>query len=449
MGDHYSPGRRGQGSAYDNRPPAFERPPPDSYYAPRQEYYGRRSPPPPQPRDRHYNGYNARAPPPSSFHPQPPPRNDRSRDYDRPYGSRDDQFSFRGAASGESRRPQEDFSFRAPGPNFPSGFSAGQRGQAVPHETQRMRDGGRIPGAHERRDRDAHRPMNGTRGGRGQDRGRGRGRGNLRAFGPKPAHNRDILNGVGRAPTPEQMEGMNGGEARFRAMSSSSEDEDDSDNDSNIGDAPRKRTKVAGAAENSVPKWSNPDVYHLAPVPAENETVKRDLVDEIRKAKAEPAGGAQGRDNVADNADFISLGMDDDIITMALSSPAPAERNGAASFSHRDHLHGKMPSNNDNAGSSNRRPSFTPINGHTSRNAPPAPGSTEHGGPPPRPLSAVQPVDSPVAPVSTTSSSNRKRKHRGQAELGDVVEDWEAVDGQDPTPWCDVDHSDTADTGLR
>lgn len=447
MRDHYSPGRRGQGqgNAYDDRPPAFERPP-DSYYAPRHDYYDRRSPPP---RDRYYDGYDARAPPPSSYHPQPPPRNDRARDYDRVYGSRGDQFTFKGAASGDLRRPQEEFSFRAQAPSLPSSLPTDQWGSAVPHKAQRMRDGGRIPGAHERRDRDAHRPMNGSRGGRGQDRGRGRGRGGFRGFGPKPAHNRDILSGVGREPTPEQMEGMNGGEARFRALSSSSEDEDESDNGSDNEPVPRKRTKVTGDAETSVPKWSNPDVYHLAPVPAENETVKRDLVDEIRRAKAEPVTVSKARNDVAENADFISFGMDDDAMTIASSSPAPAEGNDTARFSHRDHLHGKIPSNNDSASSGNRRSSFTPINGHIGLKAPPAPGSTEHGGPPPRPLNAMQPVDSQVAPVSTTSFNNRKRKHRGEAALGDIVEDWETIDGQDPTPWCEVDHSDTAGTGLR
>lgn len=447
MRDHYSPGRRGQDYAFDDYPQAYNRPPGDSYHGRRDDYYDRRSPPP---RDRYYNGYDARAPPPSSYHPQPPPRNDRPRDYDRPHNSRDDQFTFRGAARGDSRRPQEEFSFRAPGPNPPSTFSAEQRGPPVPHKTQRMRDGGRIPGAQERRDRDSYHPNNGQRGGRGQDRGRGRGRGGFRGFGPKPAHNRDILGAIGREPTPEQMEGMNGGEARFRALSSSSEDEDESDDDSNSGAAPRKRTKVAdAAAESSVPKWSNPDVYHLAPVPAENETVKRDLVEEIRKAKAEPVAGIQQRNDVAENADFISFGMDDDADTVASSSPAPPKRSDPPNFSHRDNLHGKMPSKNDSTSRGDRRPSFTPINGHTSRNAPPAPGSTEHGGPPPRPLGATQPIDSPVAPLSTTSALNRKRKHRDTTASGEIIEEWEALDGQDPTPWCTVDHRDTADTALR
>jgi len=46
--------------------------------------------------------------------------------------------------------------------------------------------------------------------------------------------------------------------------------------------------------------------------------------------------------------------------------------------------------------------------------------------------------------------NNRKRKRNDRAAKGadDVLDEWVAGDG-DCTPWCKVDHSDTANTGLR
>lgn len=415
MGDSYRPGGDGHGRhhgfSYDRSH--------DRNYRPQQQYdhYSSRS-------GRHHDSYTPRG---SNDHSSGPP-------------PRDGGFTFRGAAGGQSYRPEQDFTFSAPGPRAPNGFAPEPAGGSRDRPRRLGRDG-RPP--------------------RGGDRSRGgnahsRGRGGAHKFGPRPAHDRAILNKLAgaRDTTPEQLEGMDEGPSRFKNVSDTSDDEGSED------DAPRKRAKVEPTEAPARPQWSNPDPYTVLPPPETLGAPKKDIVQVIRKAKNEQASKSEGADNVAGNADFISFNFGDDDKAgkvdeddndgdTAMDAPpakSPA-RSGEPSFSHRDEFHrksssGALPANDAST------PSWTPINPRK-QVQPPLPGSTEYGGPPPRPLGDMELANprSPIVPQPVSRPPKRKSRHsRG---IGEVTEEWEVVDGQPPAPWCKTDDSDCAHVGLR
>ncbi|KAM0720809.1 hypothetical protein Q7P37_003094 [Cladosporium fusiforme] len=411
MGDTYRPGGDGrgryQGGAYDR--------PQDRSYRPQQyDPY-----PPPQ-------RYHDSRPPASSYHPHGPSHSSYRDNEPRGAG-----FTFRGAAGGgQSYRPEQDFTFNAPGPKAPNGF---------PPEGPRDRP--------RRFDRDGRPPRHDNRT-RGSRPSRGRGNSNFRGFGPRPAHDRAILNKLAgdRATTPEQFEGMDEGPSRFKSISDSS-DEHDSDQD-----APRKRAKVEPVEAPAAPKWSNPDPYTALPPPESLGAPKKDIVQSIRKAKNEQAAKAEGSDNVANNSDFISFNFDDDADdneSVKNSTPAksPSQNDGTPTFSHRDSFHRKT-SNATTATNGASPSTFTPMNTR-SKGQTPLPGSTEYGGPPPRPLGEMQPINPDSAIVPERVSRPPKRKARDTRMLGDVTEEWQSINGQPTAPWCTTDHSDTQNIGLR
>jgi len=179
MGDSYRPGGGGGDGRGRYQAQDYERNyRPQQYdpYPPPQRHYDSRPPP-------GGSSYRPPGPPPSSFH-------GNSRDSDR------GGFTFRGAAGGQSYRPEQNFTFDAPGPRAPNGFAPDN----APRERPR------------RFDRDNGRPRHAGRGS-GAPRGRGRG-----GFGPKPAHDRAILSKMAgsRETTPEQFEGMNDGQSHLR-----------------------------------------------------------------------------------------------------------------------------------------------------------------------------------------------------------------------------------------
>jgi non-canonical poly(A) RNA polymerase PAPD5/7 len=72
------------------------------------------------------------------------------------------------------------------------------------------------------------------------------------------------------------------------------------------------RTATARADGDSVPKWSNPEIYSALPPPEELRPGKKiDFVQLIRKAKNEAAEKGDANNAVAANDDFISFGDDD------------------------------------------------------------------------------------------------------------------------------------------
>ena len=410
MGDSYRPGGGGGGHNDRNRHQGsrYDRPRDRTY---RQQQYDQYPPPPPP-------GYREPRPPhgTSSYQPPGPPP---SSDYDQSRNSSGGGFTFRGAATGgQSYRPEQNFTFDAPGPRAPNGL-APEPARAT-HERPR------------RFDRDGGRPRHD---GRGRGSSAPRGRGGYRGFGPKPAHDRAILNKLAgsRETTPEQFEGMDEGHSRFK---DAAEVESNEGNDSEDDDAPRKRTKVEASDASAVPKWSNPDPYTALPPPETLGAPKKDIVQVIRKAKNEQAPKT---DKVADNADFISFNFDDEGDAEMDSPPPPPgkspARTGEPSFSHRDSFHRKTSA------------AVAPESITGSLNTGTPSNKRQHGLSSPHTGSGNYSPQQSIVPEQV--SRPPKRKARDTRQFGDVTEEWQSVGGQAVAPWSTTDHSDTADVGLR
>jgi non-canonical poly(A) RNA polymerase PAPD5/7 len=286
-------------------------------------------------------------------------------------------------------------------------------------------------------------------------------------WAPKAAVNRDILHSkVDRQTTPERLNGMSEAPTRFKNLDELSESssemdlgsdgEDDMEEGKDDDGHSTKRTKQDPATDdgNSVPKWSNPDPYTALPPSDVSRGKKTDVVDFIRKAKlaAEQEKESNQRNDVADNVDFISFGMDDEetIVPSAtaestqpvtsqaitgsmndlpqkLSVPTPSTSN---QFSHLSNLHPML-----NAGSSTTTYP-TPVS------------STQR-------YSAAQPVADSWPPRDIDAAvgmrplqrqpKGKKRKHIVD---GEIESEWESVDRASATPWCTVDHSDTENMGY-
>lgn len=368
-------------------------------------------------------------------------RQDRDRDSYRqpPYQDerpRGGEYAFRGAANHE-------FSFRAPVSSAPRFPPAEQYAPSQPQQSRARRQD---------QNRRAERPPPGARYG-GASRGRGRG-----GFRPRPAHNRDILNKTGRETTPELLDGMYiDGEARFREVASS--DDDGSDNevidltrDSGEDTAkPRKRTKVEAQPETAAPKWSNPDPYDALPPPATLGAPKKDIVKVIRKAKVDAAPKPDEQNAVKDNADFISLNFDDDVEDGQMSDEGesvaevqapPNASKAPPNFSHRDEFHAKLPSTRP---APQAQPAALYLNEQHS-----LPPVVKFDGPPSSPPGLVMPTDEELMAQYATGGLNKKRKHDDitSSTEYDIIQEWEA-NHTNSTPWCTIDHSRTASSGLR
>ncbi|KAK5130982.1 hypothetical protein LTR08_001393 [Meristemomyces frigidus] len=381
------------------------------------------------------------------------PNQYRPHDYDeRPRDS--GGYTFRGAAERElpHRRPQENFTFNAPGPAAPRFSPDVRQSHPPPHQT-------RFGRAEESR----RRPPPGSRT-RGVAANGYRGRGGFRA---RPAHNRDILSKTGRETTPELLEGMYiDGERRFREVESSSgEISDDGgtpdvidltrDSDSDVVEVPRKRIKVNSSVETAVPKWSNPDPYTVLPPPETLGAPKKDIVQVIRKAKVDAAPRVDVQDAAKENADFISLNFDDDFggdsssdenDAAAIYQPPSDVPKASSGFSHRDQFHEKLGSTRPTQQA--QPSSFAPRN----QQLPPLQSNYTAGGPPAPPSGLIMPTDQEMVAKYAGRGQGKKRKHevlKPQSGEFDILEEWEPHYAADPTPWCNTDHSRTVTEGLR
>lgn len=163
-----------------------------------------------------------------------------------------------------------------------------------------------------------------------------------------------------RVRTPERMEGMTEGDAKFRNvedMSDSDEEDMQMDSDMSDGDSvsdqdgidhhTSKKRRLEQAPPG--PKWSNPDPYTALPPPDESLAKRKDVVKMIRKAKA---SGDPGQSNAGNGEDFISFNFDEDpagqadsavntdsedssVVEVVSENRAPA----GSRFSHLDNLH--------------------------------------------------------------------------------------------------------------
>nr|OQO25986.1 hypothetical protein B0A51_07703 [Rachicladosporium sp. CCFEE 5018] len=406
----------------------------------RSRDYGRHDDVYDRPRDEdHYRPhYNDRPPPPNYYPPQSPPRREVAHN-----NSRDGGFSFRGAADAyapSERRQQEEFTFRAPNERT---LTREQWGPAVVHKVQQMRQSGSGP----------------------LSRGRGgRGRGGSRGFGPRPAHTRDILVESHRETTPERLAGMDEGHVRFKPAAGFGSDDDSEVEDQS--DGPQKRVKTNSSTNDSVPKWSNPDVYTALPCPETLGAPKKDIVQQIRKAKLDAASARASSNAVTQNDDFISF---DDF------EMPPTKRARSGSF-HEDQS--RTDDEQFMAKTPAFAPSFTPIDATALASAPII---IKDDGPPPPPAGIAIPTKSELTALSKKSTrkpcqvglkvqpfdltglgpghdskhltgphnKKRKRQDRNERVYGDIVAEWEAEPGQPSTPWCTVDHTRTVNTGLR
>lgn len=150
-------------------------------------------------------------------------------------------------------------------------------------------------------------------------RGRGGGRGGYR----KPqAHERALLTVQDRG-SPERTLGVADGSNKFMNVDDMSGDEEEEEEETGkdieeaSGDTENAVRKIARTGKeradgDSVPKWSNPEIYSALPPPEELRPGKKiDFVQLIRKAKNEAAEKADSNNAVAANDDFISFGDDD------------------------------------------------------------------------------------------------------------------------------------------
>lgn len=423
----------------------------------------------------------------SSYRPEYPSRRDDG--YDRPLPRYDDRppppppdgdmFRFRGAAT----RPKDNSggdSYRSGGGGFSHGggdsyrpgggnrrdndrsfdfnFQSGSAPSFAP--TTEYPSARRGPRPQQQSSRGRPRDMRGSRGGRGRGRG---------GWVPKRAGDRELLR-TEREPTPEQMQGMNDGQSRFKdvdEMSQSgseaamdladSSDEDASErrpkfttvnrveDSESEDDHPRaKRARVQSpehVAEEIKPKWSNPDPYTVLPPPDETQTRKnKDVVKLIRKAKVE---AAKSESESAAASDFISLNFDDD-------------DNNPGSES------GELTQSDDEKDTATLRRSFSHLdNLHPDRVA--APSAAEKGinmalpagrldvWPPPPPQSdavtraaydvALEKQDNAdlTANARQKNAQKGKKRKRQSQDLGDIVEEWVTPSDADPTPWLNLE----------
>lgn len=195
-------------------------------------------------------------------------------------------------------RNNSDFTFSSnhDGPRFPP---AGPANAGPPARRRNQRGGGQ---------RDSRRgDANGYR-------GRGGGRGGYRKPG---AHERALLTVQDRG-SPERTLGVADGSNKFMDVENISEPEIEGAGDESSGEIEENGTqKIARPARgrpdgDSVPKWSNPEIYSALPPPEELRPGRKiDFVQLIRKAKNEAAGKGDDHNAVAANDDFISFGDDD------------------------------------------------------------------------------------------------------------------------------------------
>ena len=179
------------------------------------------------------------------------------------------------------------------------------------------------------------------------------------------------------------------------------------------------RTANGRADGDSVPKWSNPEIYDALPPPEELRPGKKiDFVQLIRKAKNEAAARGDATNAVTANDDFISFGDDD----------ASTKDNGTQSV-------------DDDEPRTNRRP--------------------DNGGYREGPMNDLDYVDTVVHPnkrphydaglperpqydagLPERPQQGRSKRKRGEAEnVAGIVQEWLGTSRCDTAPWLNPQHS--------
>ena len=287
---------------------------------------------------------------------------------------------------------------------------------------------------------------------------------------------------------------------------------DMSDDEVSAAEQPHKKARTIAKAvdDDSVPRWSNPDPYTALPPPDESQRKKKDVVKLIRKARVETNSANAIKVNPAE--DFISFDFGDKTEDAQSPPPDLMKSGtgvvGAPTgprFSHNANLYNKQPPSAPAGALSDRIPNqqvqnqIQPqnlqaqtdiqnvpgrVNNHSVR-APtinqPNQARADRNGQPVNDenlrFDLSQSTDLTLAKVSRPSKSvytdtasdpalgSRKRNIRDeikpapvlhksgkgvsrQPSNGTVLKDWKPKGGVSSTPWCEIDHSDTANMGL-
>ncbi|TEA17765.1 Non-canonical poly(A) RNA polymerase PAPD5 [Colletotrichum sidae] len=419
-GNHRDDRNRG----YDRGPRSQFPPPPgapDSYRNPwpeDREYRRRRSPSPPRRFD-HYESY-------------------RGDDTGRRSGAYD------GYRPNDARPPQGDFTFRMDKPAGVGNFSS-----------------------------DSYRPGNNDRRRGGRGRGGFRGRGGYQKIIPAE---RELLRSRADGTDENLVNDADAGVV-YRDLDELSDDEeaamdisDNSDDDSAEPSKKRVRRDDHDESGNSVPKWSNPDPYTALPPPdADAQRKKRDMVKLIRKARVDDAGA----DKLAASTEaeeFISFDMDggdddvkdqEEIILPPANSPTPpppppsgpppplvqsavppsdAPSGPRADFTHKQNTTQPAPNRLANP------------NGSAGSSAPSTPSVIRPTGLPPKPAAvANDPLGSrkrTVDDLIKPPTYGPLKKINKMPVAGDILPEWLVTKNEDPTPWIEIDHSQSSDVAV-
>jgi non-canonical poly(A) RNA polymerase PAPD5/7 len=318
-------------------------------------------------------------------------------------------------------------------------------------------------------------PARGLRRQRGRDDRRFQGRQNFqpRRYGPKPAHERQILHADNdREGTPERLMGMAQGASQFKPVDDLFVSDSDSDSAMDLEspateDEPaskRTRTDDNNSDVTEKPKWSNPDPYYLLPPVDESHGKRRDVVQLIRKAKLETEKAARTFANaVTRNADFISFG-DGEGDEVSLNEPSEEGEIDSAQQGSRDlePLPSKTPDSRvkNSAQASNRVPTPTSSFSHFRH---------MHQIPDPKCLPALDSLaqtsaatsddilrearemlnelaaKDDVQPQKQMSDMAHHDKKRKLGADGEITKSWMARDRDSSTPWY-IDHSTAPST---
>lgn len=340
--------------------------------------------------------------------------------------------------------PQGDFNFRVERPSRVQesyeSYNSGNRGSGD------RRDGG----DNYRPFPSGRRPPSGPRRGRGGSSAHNQRRPPFQKWVPPKAAERKLLVEKHDGEV-EEMLGDKTGRATYRDVDALSDSDeaameisDDSDAGMDSAEPAAKRTRLSKAATDEgqeAPKWSNPDPYTALPPPDESQRKKKDVVQLIRKARVE--ADAQKPSAAEEAADFISCDFSDDENEKLDDKPALASN----------------PSLRVPVGSSNNRlppPPPPPIS-----SLPPRPSFP----PPPDPSAkrSKKGDKNPADPATYSGFGNRKRTFDDQIKLPHallkkpqkipthkkVIMEYRVKQGEDPCPWVESDHSDTALPAVR
>ena len=236
--------------------------------------------------------------------------------------------------------------------------------------------------------------------------------------------------------------------------------EGEGDGEDDAAEPSSKRARVSNqksAAEDSVPKWSNPDPYTALPPPDTAGKPRKDVVQLIRKARVETA---ESKASIpAEAADFIPCDFDDsdedngNDVELVGVRPVPKKENMAGvSGAPTGPRSGAQPVDMARPGPA-ANPASLPTQPIPSQPLPQKVPDPRTLAPPTLPAPARS-ADSPLG--------SRKRTHDDEIKLpahaklkkvtkipgrGLLVQEWRVISGENPRPWLVMDHSSSTKIG--